>query len=229
MNLKRTSTTLLALLVAGSLLGAQVTKKTQEATKPAEATATATPGAVLCFPVAGLKQDNMAQVKTSLTELTIDTYACTPCMIEQIVPGRCGKCGTDLVAKKVPLFINVAPSLEPANVTLTLDQRRPAPLSKIESALARTSVKLDPVKLPISCPAALVFHGGTADAVATVQNALNNSGLFGEVNTSWEPTRSEIIARIRPGRTPATQEQVMKLSEPLKIQLVDVVFGPTVS
>ena len=228
MNMKPTVSTLLALAALGTAIGAQTptTKKVQEIPRTAEASAGTS--VIIQCPVAGLKQDNLAVVQTSLTDLTIDMYVCTPCKIEQIVPGRCGTCNTDLGQKKVPLLMAVSPSLENANVTLTLDQRHPTHLSKIESALARNSIKVDPAKLPIAGPAALVFHGGTADAVATVQQAFTASGLFGEVNASWEPVSSEIIVRVRPGRTPPTREQVTKVSEPLKLQLTDVVFGPVI-
>lgn len=228
--MKRTTLTLMALfagLALGSLASAQTppAKKAPEPKPAKEAVAAkAEPGVALHFAVMGLTKDNLPKVKGSLSELSIQTFACAACKVEKATAGACPKCKAPLQATKQPLFVSVAPSLEEGSLALALDPRHSTRLSEIESTLAASAVQIDYAKMPLPGTLQLVVEG-TAEQVAAVEKALSEAKLFEELHAAVEPSTGKIHVLARAGATPPTRASVAAALTAAKFQLSDVIFG----
>lgn len=222
MKLSATSRIALALLAIGSIHQAQ-TKPTSP--KVAEATAPVEAELPLRVAVAGLTRENATAIKTALSQLSVETYVCDPCKVEQAVAGQCSKCRAALQMAKRPLLGSVTPAPEENSIALSLIQRRITRLSEIEATLRKSAITIDNTKLALPGRLTLVVRGGTADKLALAEKALAEARIFDEVHAAFDAATSEMRIAVRSGATAPTRARVATVLEPLQLQLVDVHFG----
>ena len=224
----------LVLMLLGSLATAQAEPKKAApaaapkaaAPKPAEPKAVAAPThdmpIKLDLKVTGLTKDNMGKVKDGLTALSYPTFTCAACQVERPVAGKCPKCNGDLKSEKKPAFSSVATT--ETSVALVLAPSHRMKLSEIVSALKMDSVTVDENMVPIPGPAELVLKGGSADAVASIQKALEDAKLFDEVHAMWDAGSSEIHVTAHGGMSP-TRAKVDAALQSAKAHVSDVIWG----
>lgn len=212
-------------VAAASFTSAQA-QKVQEVGKLKEAgSMLADPVSSLKIPVTGLTKENLALVKSSLAEIMVQTHVCEACKFEQPKAGTCPKCTTALKATKLPLLGTVTPAADNLSLVVNFDKRRSTKISEIEATLARNSVHVNSLTLPIVGSAFLVLQGGKAEMVPAVEKMLIESKLFSEVHAAWEPSSNQIFVMVRAGTTVTTRGDVLKAIEPLHLQIADVIFG----
>ena len=220
----------LALLLATSLTAQTETQKAKVPQGEVQHAAVpkVEPGLPLEFGVTGLTQDNLEQVRQSLTSLTSQVYVCTGCKHEQAKAGNCTACKLDLEAKREPMLLEALPSVETTSIRLIPVATRNLRYSDLEGALMKNSIKLDPAKFPLSGKSCLVLRGGTSEDAKTIEKALMDSKLFERVQASFDSASSEIRVVAHADATAPTYEEVASVIEKLgtKAKLADVVWGP---
>lgn len=231
MKLDRRMTASLALGALTSVLCAQEPAKSPApTTNPAHAAIAAAvkaePAQILLH-VSGLTKDNQAAIKEALGGIGAQVYVCPTCKHEQAAQGKCTTCKVDLQAQKLRAFANVALMPEAGSITLTLAGTAPARLSEIESALARSSARVEENRLALTGTSTLVVTQGTADLAPTIEKALKDAKLFEEVHARFDAPRSEIDVRVHSGTSAPQRDAVAKAIEAsgTKARLTDVVWG----
>jgi len=221
---------LLALLLTGSLISAQTPVKTPDSQDPVKTAAASKtePAMPLTFSVRGLTNDNMGKVDQSLTSMESQVYVCEACKHEQATAGKCSPCNLDMKATTVPVFLDVASSVEDETIRVTTSAARTLRYSALESALLKNSVQIDAAKFPLPGQARLVLLGGTLENSKLIEKGLRDAKLFDSVKADYDAASGEIHVSVKAGATPPMRAKVISTIEGLgtKAKLSDIIWGP---
>jgi hypothetical protein len=231
MRLKTSSLRFLSLTMLGSLAWPFVMSAQQPVQQPAQQPAQAKPKEAsaipkpreLAVPVTGLAKESVAAVRADLLALTMQYHACAPCGEERAMAGTCSKCKGDLKPASRALFTSVTPT--ETLVTLTADPRAVVKLSEVESVLKARSVAIDDDHFTLSGRARLLVASPPTDA-ATVEKALKEAKLFGEVKVEPDPTTNQLFVTVQADANPPTRAKVTAALEGAKARLVDILWVP---
>jgi hypothetical protein len=190
--------------------------------KPKEAAAIPKPRE-LAVPITGLAKDGVAAVRADLLALTMQYHACAPCGEERAMAGTCPKCKGDMKPASRALFTSVTPT--ETLVTLTADPRAVVKLSQVEGVLEARSVRIDDDKFTIAGRARLLVASPPTDA-ATVEKALKEAKLFGEVKVEPDPATNQLFVTVQSDANPPTRAKITSALEGAKTRLVDILWVP---
>lgn len=148
------------------------------------------------FALTGLTEKNTPEVTRALKELSFEVHACQACGVQQLAEGTCPKCQGPLEAHETPLFVGAR--VEGNKVRLAFAPGAPVTYATIEQALVGHGASIDPKLFPLTGRVVVRLNGGQAD-VASVQKALDDSGLFPEAHASFDAATGELRAGLRCG------------------------------
>lgn len=148
------------------------------------------------FALTGLNDTNTPQVTRALKELSFEVHVCQACSVQQLAEGNCPKCQGALEAQATPLFVGA--KVEGNKVRLAFAPGAPVTYATIEHALVAHGAAIDPKLFPLTGRVMLNLNGGESD-VASVQKALDDSGLFPEARATFDAASGELRASVRCG------------------------------
>jgi hypothetical protein len=225
MQLKIVST-LLALAVSGSLLGAQAVKPK---TPPKEASVTVTaqvpePALPIRCTVVGLTKEKEEAVKAKLAAMKAPAYVCDACKVVAVKEGACTKCKAPLVRKDTPLMRKVTTLPDEGVIILVPDWSLNTRVSDVVRVLDQDLVKVNMDLLPIGPSAELHIGDVEPMDVENIHRALK--GLFADVKPADPDGTGKIRFMVTSGNTPPTHATVvanLTKTSP-KAKLIDVIY-----
>lgn len=203
---------------------AKPTGQDKPAAVPAPAAATTVPVEV-SVPVVGLTAENSAKAKEALEGLTSKAYVCAPCHETQAKAGNCSHCKAPLAAKELKPLGSVMAAADKGTVAFKVQNNARVSLAQIETALQKSSLKVDREKLQFRGPVVIAV-GGAKDAAA-VEQALKDSKLFTNVEANLDADTNQVHVWLQPGSSAATLATITAALEkqPQGWKVSDVIWG----
>lgn len=218
-----TSALLLALVLPATLAAQDAPKKQP---KRAPDTPAQTPAKLaVALSVTGLSEEVSAKVEESLKGVLFTRFVCPKCGDVGEAAGSCPVCELEREEKSRPLLKSIALSAEKGTIAFELAPGDHVRLSRIEGALAKSSVKLDHSRLELPKNTTLVFHGGASPEDAASLAKAFQEGEVANAEAAFHATTKEI--RVRTKKQPPTWSEAASfgsgLAKPLR--LVDAILG----
>ena len=216
-----------ALLLAGPGASAAQVPATQEGSRPKEAVAALEPREFL-LPIKGLTEENAALLQEDLKALTTQTFRCAPCKFEQAKEGTCAKCKAALKPETRALFTSIQPAPDEGRIALRIDPRVSVPLSRLESVLAKRTLRIDEEALLLPGSVQLVVRTPQVLDPGAVQAALEEAKLFETVRAEADAATNQVLVLARAGKQAPTRAKVAAALKGTMAQLADVILVPEV-